>query len=544
MEMNKYKELIKQRVRDTFTQWSSKDRIDEREIYRFLHNLKGTAGTLGMNDLCQEAESKLLLFSEHSNRTYSHQDWYEQLQSLFSLVDMSSSAERSAEPESENAVSAPNQEVSRILIIDDDVELASYLKEVLEERGHQARIALTAQRGLTRFYEWKPDLILLDIQLPDLNGMDVLGQIVDKAQKEHSPIIVISIEDTRENRIFAYRQGAMDFIAKPFDQELLLAIIDNRLSMKKQWEQSIIVDELTGAYNRKHYSRMIKRLISDFQRSGRTFTLVLMDLDRFKLVNDTYGHLMGDEVLRRFAAIVMETKREEDIFCRYGGEEFTLLLPNTKGDQAVECVERIRSEFATQVFEPMHAERFSATFTAGLTSIHTENAHAEKLVEEADQALYYGKESGRNQTITYSEAMSSHLSEQRLTLIVVDDDPLIRDVVCGQFKQWQPDGIGKVEVVAYEDGKGFIDSDWYKPQDKYMIILDGSMPTMDGVEVLSRLRYQYPERDIVVAMLTARNNQSDIIQALQYGADDYIVKPFLMADLVTRVEHLIQKLLK
>ena len=341
----------------------------------------------------------------------------------------------------------------------------------------------------------------------------------------------------------AYRSGAMDFFAKPLDQELLLVLIENRFRIKQQWERSIIVDELTGAYNRRHFNRTMKQMISDFLRTRQVFTIVLMDLDHFKQVNDTYGHLVGDEVLISFAETVMAAKRDEDILCRYGGEEFVLVLPHTNKEQAVSVISRIRERFSSHTFSSA-GQHYKVTFTAGITDSHMDNAHPEKLVEEADQALYLGKESGRNQSIIYSPHMAQNQSDQKLNIFVVDDDPLIRDIVVTGLTQWQPNRNIQVAVRGYEDGITFIHSDWYSQNDKYIILLDGAMPTMDGVEVLYRLRHEYPERNIVIAMLTARIDQNDIIHALQHGADDYIVKPFQMPELLSRVERLVQKIYK
>ncbi|MBH5318575.1 diguanylate cyclase [Paenibacillus sp. GSMTC-2017] len=542
---DKYKGLVAERMKSSFDEWASRPFVEEQEIYRFLHNLKGTAGTIGLFEIEQEADHKLLLFSDASTRPFTFSEWSELLKSLLVYIPVQLMETTPLQSNDETYESAVLNETfgKRILIIDDDVDLAAYLKAILEERGYPVHIALTAERGLKLFYDWKPDMILLDILLPDKNGLVVLKQIVEKSHQEHSPIIVMSTKDTIEQRIHVYRIGAMDFFAKPIDQDLFLALIENRFKIKQQWERSIIVDELTGAYNRKHFNRMIKELIASFGRTGQQFTVIIMDLDHFKGVNDTYGHVMGDEVLRVFAQTVLSTKREGDIFCRYGGEEFALLLPNTGKEQVSDFVQRIRYHFSTHTFTTGD-QRFQVTFTAGVTESHSNNAHAEKLVEEADQALYWGKESGRNKTVLYTPGMNSEGKEQKLNIIIVDDDPLIREIVVSHLKQWMPNRNLQVLVSSYEDGIQFLESDWYSEQHKYVILLDGAMPTMDGVDVLTKVRNEYPERNIVVAMLTARTNQTDIIYALQHGADDYIIKPFQMTELLSRVERLVQKLFK
>jgi len=537
-----YKQLIERKVEKTLADWKIQDAVLETEIHGFLHNLKGTAGTIGLTELAHEAGRQLDRFSETGDRQLAYAEWYERLKPLFDLATGYPAPADGLADDATKSVVLQEQIENRILIVDDDVDLAAYLKGILEERGYPVSIALSAERGLKLFYDWKPDLVLLDILLPDTNGMDVLQQLVDKSRQEHTPIIMISVEDTKDYRIRAYRCGAMDFCAKPLDPELLIALIDNRFRMIRSWQRSIIVDELTQAYNRKHFNRAIQQLISDFQRTGRVFATALMDLDRFKQVNDTYGHPMGDEVLRTFAANVRKTKRDADIFCRYGGEEFALLLPNTDRDQAEELLQRIRGQFSTHTFSS-DDRAFQVTFTAGVTDSREDNAFADKLVEEADQALYSGKQSGRNRTVLYGPQIANQLNEKKLNILVVDDDPIIRDIVVSQFAAWQPDANTRVSVHGYENGDHFVRSDWYSEREKYVILLDGAMPKMDGSEVLGRLRQAYPERHIAVAMLTARTGQADIIRALQQGADDYIVKPFQPSELVSRVERLAHKIL-
>ncbi|MFC5401431.1 diguanylate cyclase [Cohnella soli] len=543
MRDKSYKHLIKQRMQNVLDDWSSKETVEETEIYRFLHNTKGTAGTIGLPDIAYEASIRMERFSESGTRRWTYSEWYNELQSLFDLLPgIQGKEERRGEGEGDPpTASLPDRMGKRILVVDDDVDLAGYLKGILEERGYPVNIALTAERGLKLFYDWKPDLILLDVFLPDTNGMDVLRQIVDKAQLEHSPVIVISTEDTREHRMHAYRFGAMDFFPKPIDQELLVALIENRFQLIRHWQHSIIVDELTGAYNRKHLNRSMQQLISDYRRESQIFSVAMMDLDHFKKVNDTYGHPMGDEVLRSFAATVMETKRERDTLCRYGGEEFSLLLPDTNREQALELLQRIRVSFSEKTFSAGD-DTFRVTFSSGITDIHDANAHAMQLIEEADQALYSGKQAGRNRTVVYAPQLSQDSAAKRLHLLVVDDDPLIRNIIVSHFERWQPDRNTQVSIQSYEDGVQFIASDWYSEQSKYIVLLDGAMPGMDGAEVLSKLREGYPERNIVIAMLTARVNQADIIYALQQGADDYIVKPFKPEELMERVERLAHKL--
>ncbi|MEK4059252.1 MULTISPECIES: GGDEF domain-containing response regulator [Paenibacillus] len=542
MTTRKYKELVEQRTRQTLQKWSEQPDVEEKEIYRFLHNLKGTAGTVGLHLVEEYAGSTLLYFSDESYKNWTEAEWGDYLYPLLGLFDEQLMNGAIPVPGLQAAMLSDGKKQYEILLIDDDVELVAFLRESLEKQSYFVSIALSAERGLKIFYETKPDMILLDILLPDQSGIDVLKQIIGKAKKERIPIIIVSGEHSKDVQMYAYSLGVMDYIPKPVDIDLFLVLIKNRFELKLEWQKSIIVDELTGAFNRKYFNQTMKQLISDFRRTERTFSLALMDLDYFKHVNDSYGHLVGDEVLQTFSELVLKSIRVEDTFCRYGGEEFALFMPNTDAASAMLVIERIQQQFSLKEFWAKN-ERFNVSFSAGITEVTESHLNADKLIDEADQALYASKHAGRNQTTLYDEHLPAGKLESVLNVIIVDDDPLIRRIVTHQFQAWEPESIAKVKVSSYSNGPQFLQTDWYAPEEKFIILLDGIMPELDGVEVLERIRGSYPEVNILVIMLTGRNDQRDIIHALQMGADDYVIKPFHLPELLTRIERLAHRFL-
>jgi two-component system, cell cycle response regulator len=543
MTTRKYKALVEQRTRETLDKWSGQQYVGEREIYRFLHNLKGTAGTVGLDRVERFASSTLLYFSDHSDKVWMEAEWREVLHPVLDLFSGEETSGSVPDPVLEISLSTGSkQQKYEILLVDDDVELVAFLRESLEQQSYYVNIAMSAERGLKLFYESRPDMILLDILLPDQSGIDVLHQIIGKAKKERIPIIIMSGEHSKDLQLYAYSLGVMDYMPKPVDIDLFLVLIKNRFELKKEWQKSIIIDELTGAYNRRYFNQTMKQLVSDFRRTERIFSLALLDLDYFKHINDTYGHLVGDEVLQAFSELVRSSIRVEDTFCRYGGEEFALFMPNTDAASALLVIERIQSQFAAMDFWAKQ-QQFRVTFSGGITEIRARRDDPEELIEDADQALYASKHAGRNQTTLYNEYLPAGKVEQVLKVIVVDDDALIRRIVVQQFREWEPANNLKMEVSSFENGAQFLQSEWYSPEDKFIILLDGIMPELDGLEVLKQLRSRYPEVNILVIMLTGRNNQQDIIHALQLGADDYIVKPFHLPEMLTRVERLAHRFL-
>ncbi len=533
MARTDYKKLLATRTEQDFSKWASQQHIQEQEVYRFLHTMKGTAGTIGLRELSDFCEAQLEHFSEGSETLLP----IESLKPFMAVVSNSITVDEAAavEPASHSVENTVAKE-SFILLIDADAEFASSIKESLEAKGIPVVIALDGKKGMELFYTLQPQMVIVDLQLPDVDGFNLVNRIYEAAKSRYLPIAVISAEDRIELQIRAMEIGATDFLTKPLTLPLFVPYVMNRLRNQEAIVQGTLYDDLTGAGNRRYFNDVFVQMTSLAERAKSTFSLVLLDLDHFKKVNDSYGHPVGDEVLRTFSKLILNTKRDSDHFFRYGGEEFALLLPDTKAQAAVELVDRIRADFAKTPFSVGSTESFHVTFSAGISEYRRKQ---ETLVSKADQALYQAKKNGRDQTIVY-ELTNSELRRQ-LNIIIVDDDSLVRKLVAKQFSSWKPADFD-IYIEEYADGVSFVESSWYKPDENYMILLDGVMPKMDGLEVLSHVRSEYPDENIVISMLTSRTDESDVIHALKSGADDYIVKPFYAQEVVARVQRLTKRM--
>lgn len=532
MAKTNYKALLATRMEQDFSKWVAHPHIQEQEVHRFLHTMKGTAGTVGLTELSTFCGTQLEDFAENSTALLpvdSLKPFMSILASFF--IDEDTQLEE---------LTAPSAEIqpkeSLVLIIDADAEFASSVKESLEEQGIPVVIALDSQKGMEFFYTLQPQMVIVDLQLPDGDGFNLIARIYEAAKNRYLPIAVISSDDRIDHQIRAMEIGATDFLAKPLNMAFFKSYVMNRLRNHAAVLQSTLFDELTGAGNRKYFNDVLSQMTNLMERTRNSFTLVLLDLDHFKKVNDTYGHPAGDQVLRTFSQLVLSMKRTSDYFFRYGGEEFALILPDTKAQAAIGLVERIRSAFAETAFSSASSEPFHVTFSAGVSEYRLKQ---ETLVNKADQALYQAKRNGRNQTKIY-ELKNGDL-RRHLNIIIVDDDSLVRKLVSKQFSAWKPEDFD-VYIAEYPDGHNFVESDWYKPEENYMILLDGVMPKMDGLEVLNHVRSYYPHENIVISMLTSRNNESDIVHALKSGADDYIIKPFYAQEIVARVQRLTMRM--
>lgn len=538
--MNKYHTLVYNRIKETILEWSKCEYVLESDLYRFMHSIIGTAGTVGLPDISSLLSDKLQDLDETGARQWSKTEWQaylHPLQEIVKTVDPASDEDHAAVP-----VDMPPKEPEAgfVLFIDDDLDFVVRLKEYLEHEGYAVSIALTAQKGLELYYQLKPDSIAINMHLPDDSGFELLKQIVNKARKENTPIAIMGSDDSKENRLLTYTIGALDFIPKPIDPEVLSAYLHNRISHKKEMDRAIINDELTGAFNRKHFNTMLRMFLTAINQKQQPFCLVLMDLDHFKQVNDTYGHLKGDEVLQAFVRIARQIKRENDFLFRYGGEEFAFLLPDTSGETAKKLMQRLRDALAEHRFESAQGS-FQVTFSSGVMQASSESLQPGEMIGKADQALYHAKQNGRNRTIVYQEHLLVDKQPSRLHIIIIDDVFIVREVLSRQFMDWVPASQAAVTVSAYEDGVSFLRSNWYKREDQYVILLDGMLPALDGIEVLKEIRRTYSSDNVIVTMLTARGKEFDVVNAIQHGADDYIVKPFQAESVPARIQRLVSR---
>ncbi|MEZ0481510.1 diguanylate cyclase [Planococcus sp. SSTMD024] len=535
MAQTDYKALLANRMERDFSKWAAQETVQEREVYRFLHTMKGTAGTIGMMELSDFCASKLDAFSEQSSELLA----VDSLQGFMSSFRNYFTAEEAAnekETELETPKSRASNEEALVLVIDSDAEFATKLKEILEPKGIPVVIALDGQKGTELFYTIHPQMVLVDAKLPDADGFNLAERLAEAGRSRHLPLAIMGEDDRIDNHIRAMEVGATDFLAKPLNMAYFLPYLANRLQGQEIVLKGTRIDELTGAGNRQAFDETLLQMTNLAERTSKPFALALLDLDHFKKINDGYGHPTGDEILRSFSQFALNLKRDSDAFFRYSGEEFALILPETKSQEAAAFIDRLHKELSETEFAVNAAAPIRLTFSAGVSEYRLKQ---ETIVNKADQALYQAKRNGRNQTMVYKSEEQE--LKRKLNIVIVDDDSLVRKLVAKQFSNWKAEDFD-IHIEEYPDGLALVDSDWYRPEENYMILLDGVMPKMDGLEVLSHVRSQYPHDNIVVSMLTSRNNESDIVLALKSGADDYIVKPFYAQEVVARVQRLTKRM--
>ncbi len=288
-------------------------------------------------------------------------------------------------------------EPHRILIIDDDVKVAQYHSLILQEAGIMVRVIYSVTDVLEVIFDFKPDLILVDMYMPISNGRE-LAQVIRQIPDYLSlPILYLSSETDAKTQFSALRVGADGFLNKPIEPDRLLSEVLLRIERMKAMRFLMMRDSLTGLLNHTAIFNALRSVLAHAQRQQQPFAFAMLDVDHFKKVNDTYGHIVGDQVLLALSRILKQRLRKSDYVGRYGGEEFAIVLPDIDSSMAFKLVNELREAFQNVVFNSEQGE-FSCSLSAGLV-VFPELTSLHELVSCADAALYQAKNQGRNQTV-------------------------------------------------------------------------------------------------------------------------------------------------
>ncbi len=292
-----------------------------------------------------------------------------------------------------------------ILVVDDDRTSLRMLAETLEGKGYRVMLGICGQDAIELAGKG-PELILLDFNLPDMDGLEVCRRLKADPAISNIPVIFITANHDPVLEARVLDAGAVDFVAKPYSVAVLRARINTHLMLKRNTDLLLSLanrDGLTGVANRRFFDEFLKKEWARAQRNQHPLSLILLDIDHFKSINDTFGHQEGDRCLRMLVQIVTRhLKRPCDLLARYGGEEFVLMLPETGAEGAITLAETIRTgiaaEFSRSAAEQGTAPRLTASFGC-TTVVPSRDSDPEALLHEADQNLYRAKSAGRNRVM-------------------------------------------------------------------------------------------------------------------------------------------------
>ena len=293
------------------------------------------------------------------------------------------------------------EEPFHILIVDDDPEQISFYAMILQNAGMITSVVTDPHNVIPVLIESKPELILMDLYMPDCGGQELAALIRQQEAFVGIPIVFLSVERDLNKQLEAIKQGGDDFLTKPIQPDHLITSVAIRVERTRRIRFFMERDSLTGLLN---HSQLKKKLTDDLNRArrlGSPICFAMIDLDHFKSVNDNYGHLTGDKVIKSLAKLLQERLRKTDTIGRYGGEEFGVILFNTDLNNGERLMNEIRESFS-RIRQREKTEDFFVTFSCGITIMRSD-AEMSAISEEADKALYAAKRNGRNRVERFTE---------------------------------------------------------------------------------------------------------------------------------------------
>ena len=301
------------------------------------------------------------------------------------------------------------QPKANILVVDDNPDKLSLLEAALCLAGYRVTTATDGDEALAAIESYQPDLVITDVMMPRMNGYELAQRIRANPVTKFIPVIMQTAASRRaEDLRRASEVGALGYITDPTDLDLLLARTRTLLEFKAYLdvcEEAAFTDHLTGLANRRRFERQLEREVGRTLRFGHPFTLLMIDIDNFKNLNDSFGHDAGDDAIRRIGKVLREGTRGIDLAARIGGEEFAVMLVETNQEGGVEVAERLRLGISS--LELPSAARITASF--GVAECPTDAQTAPDILKAADVALYQAKRAGRDRVIATPETRSNSM---------------------------------------------------------------------------------------------------------------------------------------
>jgi two-component system cell cycle response regulator len=303
----------------------------------------------------------------------------------------------------------------RILIIEDRPESVAWFAGALQPGGHEVASVDTFEEALVRVRGGDYDLIVVSLGMRGFDGLRLCSQLRSLPEARNVPILVVVTDGDRRKLNQALEMGVNDYLTRPVDKNELVARVRTQLRKKRYQDrlrhnvqlslEMAITDQLTGLHNRRYMTRHLDNLVATAGRSNKPLAFLILDIDYFKSVNDGHGHDIGDEVLKEFATRISANVRGIDLACRYGGEEFVVVMPDTDMGLAFSIAERLRKSIETTPVVISRAPgRLNITISIGIASTQGAGDTADALLHRADQALYSAKRNGRNRVVTAAAA--------------------------------------------------------------------------------------------------------------------------------------------
>lgn len=411
------------------------------------------------------------------------------------------------------------------LAVDDDPVGLQALQDLLRPAGVTLVPCAVPERFWLLLEEHQPDLVLLDVDMPGISGLDLCRVLRSDPRYQSLPVIFLTAFTDTETLRATFSAGADDFIGKPLHPGELITRVEARLERSRLARRLSDIDPLTGVMNRRRFAEVFRRYQHLALRQSLPLSLAILDLDRFKRINDQFGHAVGDAVLKRLTQFLQGRLRAEDAIGRLGGEEFVVAMAGaTKADAAGTLQEMVGWFQADPTMAGM-----APSFSGGVAEFPVDGDDLESLYRVADRALYQAKAAGRARVLTGRG--SSLPIDPSVDVAVVEDDDAIAMLVSRKLKS------AGLRVHHFRNGeeacKALLGAD--PTVTAQVILLDLGLPDIGGREVLRRLQEGGVLLRTTVIIMSAHASDREVQQSLQTGASGYITKPFSPAALLDRV---------
>ena len=299
----------------------------------------------------------------------------------------------------DNLTKTQDEKPCQVLIVEDDTYLCQHYQTVLEAAGMNVVALEDPELLLAALDDFSPDLVLLDLYLSHCNGIEVAKIIRQDNKFTDLSIVFLSSEGQEHIQLMAMQSGADDFLHKPIEDAVLIKAISMRITRFRALRELTRQDRMTGLLNQIAFHLQLEFEIGRIQRGNFSLSIAVLDIDKFKQINDGYGHPVGDAVIKSLARLLKKRLRRTDVVGRLGGDEFGVIMTDTSPQIAVQVLDELRAEF-TKLRHFANQEAFSCTFSCGVAGF-TQGASVDSIFKEADNALYLSKKRGRNQVSQY-----------------------------------------------------------------------------------------------------------------------------------------------
>ncbi|MEJ7823808.1 MAG: response regulator [Solirubrobacteraceae bacterium] len=421
---------------------------------------------------------------------------------------------------------------TRILAVDDDEVVLSVLSSVLGEAGLSVATCGRPTDFWKRLDEFAPDLVLLDFDMPGVSGPQLCRAMRNEPRWAGIPVIFLTSRTDVESVRTVFDAGADDYLSKPFVGPEVVARIASRLERVRLYRALADHDSLTGLPNRRKSVEVLDTLMRMADRRQQPMSFAIVDVDRFKSINDAYGHAGGDAVLCELGSLMTRYFRGEDVVARWGGDELVVgMYAMTDADARQRLgalVEQVRDH-------RFHDAGIAVTLSIGVAQYGTDGADIAELYHAADAALYIAKAEGRDRVVAAGRGPAD--GPATVDVAIVEDDAVLGRLLehalqtRGYRTHLITDGVTAATELAAADPKILAP----------LLLLDWDLPGLDGLRVLRALRDGGVLERTQVIMLTARGAESEVLAALEAGAIDHITKPFSVPALMQRVRRAVER---